>query len=114
MTLGTITIPVGPIGVTVKPTVGLNAAGASTFIMPNFKLQLGMSASVNVKLGGKVTFNGITSSGATSPIFTGYSTFTATYTVLPFKLSGFDSASGAIDVTLVPSVHLLLWGFLGF
>jgi hypothetical protein len=109
--LPTITVS----GVTIKPIVSLSAAGVSSFVMPEFKLQLGMSASVVVKLGGKVTFNGISSGGvALAPIIKGYGDFAATYSGVPFKLSGFTNAAGSIDVTIIPNIRLVLWGFLGF
>jgi hypothetical protein len=110
----TITVPVLGIPITIDPKITLTGAAVGSLNMPALKLQFGASASVNVKLGGKVSFAGLPSVGPPELDIEPYSTFTASYAQAPFQLSGFTSASGSIDATIAPRIEVLIWKILPF
>jgi hypothetical protein len=110
----TITVAVGGIPITIDPTITLSAAAVASVEMPEFRLQFGASAKVALKLGGKVTFKELPSSGAPDLTIAAYSKFDATFSQVPFKLSGFTSAAGSIDATIVPVMQVKVWKILPF
>jgi hypothetical protein len=110
----TITVTVAGLPITIDPTITLKAAAVGSLDMPDFRLQFGASASVNVKLGGKVSFKELPSSGLPTIQVVPYNTFTTSFSTLPFILSGFKAAAGSIDATIVPEVQVKIWKILPF
>ena len=110
----TITVPVAGIPITIDPTITLSGAALGSLSMPSLVLRFGASASVSLKLGGKVSFAGLPSSGFPTLTFVPYSDFTSSFTQQPFMLSGFTAASGSIDATITPIISVKIWKILPF
>ena len=110
VTIPTITVTISGIPITIDPEIQLSGSAIASLEMPNLKLQFGASATVKLKLGGKLTIAG---TGAPSSM-TGYKNFTASYTPLPFILSGFTSAASTVDSTLVPTIYVKIWKIIPF
>jgi hypothetical protein len=112
--LDEIKVVVGSVPVFIKPSIQLKGAGWVNAAMPDFKLSFGASASVLVKLGGKFAFNGIPNDFKPVVTTTPYTTFSPFYDQLPFTLSGFTKAALTTDVTVSPSISLLVWKMFPF
>ena len=117
----TISTSVMGVPITIDPTITLSGAALGSLSMPSLVLRFGASASVSLKLGGKVSFAGIPDSGP--PLYTSrpptltivpYFDFRSTFSQQPFKLSGFTAASGSIDATIVPIIAVTIWKILPF
>jgi hypothetical protein len=109
VTLPTITVSVAAVPVQLDTEILLKGAGYVEATMPNFKLSFGASAAVACKLGGKVSFTEIPSNYIPVLDTVIYKDFTATYSTLPFVLSGFDKSALATDITFTPQTTLKVW-----
>jgi hypothetical protein len=109
VTLPTITVSVAAVPVQLDTEIMLKGAGYVEASMPNFKLSFGASAAVTCKLGGRVQFKEIPLSYIPELDTALYKDFTATYSKLPFVLSGFDNSALATDITFTPITTLKVW-----
>lgn len=107
--INTITISAAGVPVTIDPVIQLKGAGIVDGNMPNLKLSFGASAAVKAKLGAKVSFTDIPSSYVPALNTVPYKDFTATYSTLPFILSGFADTALSTDVTISPIITLTVW-----
>jgi hypothetical protein len=112
--ISTITVAVAGLPITIDPKIILSGSALGTLNMPALRLQFGASASVSLKLGGKVSFTGLPNTGRPTLTPIPYFDFTASFSQQPFQLSGFTAAAGSLDVTIVPVISVLIWKILPF
>lgn len=112
VTLPPITIPAG-LPVTITPTITLQAAGTASLVAPDFALSWGASANVNLELGAGLAYQNTNTGSSANPAVpfaaTPVSTFSATMSRDPFKLSGLSTAAGAVNIFFAPLISLGVW-----
>jgi hypothetical protein len=102
------------IPVYVQPTITLKVAASAQVALTNFKLQLGASASVVMRLGGSASFKEIPNFAVPALTTSAFSTYTATFTKDAFFLGGFDAKGLSLQALVAPTIDISLWRFINF